>query len=86
MTLIDYMWQEKIEEEDLPALKIALIQRCKVNREKHGERLITATRNNTDNTRNNRMGITRKQKWEEKQLYGRFKRLISNISHEKKKP
>ena len=30
------------------------------------------------------MTITSKQKWEEKQLYGRFKRLISNISHEKK--
>ena len=27
--------------------------------------------------------ITRKLKWEEKQLYGRFKRLINNISHEK---
>ena len=29
------------------------------------------------------MTITRKQKREEKQLYRRFKRLISNISHEK---
>ena len=27
--------------------------------------------------------ITRKQKWEGKQLYGRFKRLINNISHDK---
>ena len=27
--------------------------------------------------------ITRKQKWEGKQFYGRFKRLINNISHEK---
>ena len=26
---------------------------------------------------------TRKQKWEGKQLYGRFKRLINNISHQK---
>ena len=31
----------------------------------------------------NRITITRKQKWEEKQLYGCFKRLISYISHEK---
>ena len=31
----------------------------------------------------NRMTITRKQKWEGKQLYGRFKRLINNISHDK---
>ena len=30
-----------------------------------------------------RMTITRKQKWEGKQLYGRFKRLINNISHDK---
>ena len=29
------------------------------------------------------MTITRKQKWEEKQLYCRFKRLINNISHQK---
>ena len=29
------------------------------------------------------MTITRKQKWEWRQLYGRFKRLINNISHEK---
>ena len=41
----------------------------------------------------NRMTITRKQKWVEKQLYGRFKRLINNISQpenldvaKKKKP
>ena len=49
----------------------------------HGGRLVTATRNNTDNTRINRTEITRKQKWEEKQLYGYFKRLTSNISYEK---
>ena len=30
-----------------------------------------------------RMTTTGKQKWEEKQLYGRFKRLINNISHQK---
>ena len=29
------------------------------------------------------MTITRKQNWEEKQLYGRFKRLINTISHQK---
>ena len=44
--------------------------------------LITAIRNDTDNTMDNRMTITRKQKWEGKQLYERFKRLI-NISHDK---
>ena len=30
-----------------------------------------------------RMTITRKQKWEGKQLYGCFKQLINNISHDK---
>ena len=29
------------------------------------------------------MTTTRKQKWEEKQLHGRLKRLINNISHDK---
>ena len=32
---------------------------------------------------NNRMTITRKQKWQGKQLYRRFKRLINNILHDK---
>ena len=50
---------------------------------KHGERVITATRNDTDNTKNNTKILTRKQKWEGKELYGRFKRLISNLSLEK---
>ena len=34
--------------------------------EKSRGRLITATRNNTDNTKTNRTEITRKQKWDEK--------------------
>ena len=61
----------------------APIQRLEDNIEKRGERLITVTGNNTDNTRTNRTAITRKQKWEEKQLYERFMRLIHNISREK---
>ena len=40
-------------------------------------------RNNTNDTKTIGTAITRKQKWEEKQLYGRFKRLTSDISHEK---
>ena len=48
-----------------------------------GGRLITAIRNNIDYTRTNRTEITRKQKWERKQLYGRFNRPTSDISHEK---
>ena len=59
------------------------IQRFEDYIEKRGRRLIKATRNNTENTTINGMEITRKQKWEEKQLCGSFKRLISNISHEK---
>ena len=61
----------------------ASIQRLVDYIQKRGGRLITATRNNTDKMRTNRTTITRKQKWEEKHLNGRFKRLISNISHEK---
>ena len=45
--------------------------------------LITSMRNNTNNTIYNRMTKTRKQKWEEKQLYRRFKQRINNFSHEK---
>ena len=59
------------------------IQRLEDYIEKHEGGVITAIKNNTDNTMANRMTITRKQKWEEKQLYGRFKRLINKIWHEK---
>ena len=59
------------------------IQRLEDYIEKHKGGLITAIRNDSDNMMDNRMTTTRKQKCEEKQLYGRFKRLINNISHEK---
>ena len=59
------------------------IQRLEDNIEKHEQGLITAIRNDTDNTVENRMTTTKKQKPEKKQLYGRFKRLINNISHQK---
>ena len=61
----------------------ALIQQLEDYIEKRGGSLITATRNNTDDTRTSKPEITRKQKWEEKQLYGCFNRLTSDISHEK---
>ena len=51
--------------------------------EKHDGGLIAAIRNNTDNTIDDRMTITRKQKWKRKQLYGRFKRQMNNISQDK---
>ena len=62
---------------------VASIQRLKDYIQKRGRKLITVTRNNTDNMKTNRTTINIKQKWKEKQLYGRFKRLINNISHEK---
>ena len=61
----------------------ASIQRLEDYIEQHERGLITTIRNDTDNTINGRMTTTRKQKWEEKLLNGRFKRLINNISHQK---
>ena len=55
------MYQEKWEEEDLPALKTVLMHRYN-DMEKHKKGLITSTRNDNDNTVTNRMTITRKQK------------------------
>ena len=58
-----------------------LIQRLDDYIQKHDGGLITATRNNTNDTRTSGTTITRKQKWEEKQLYGRFKRRANDTSH-----
>ena len=60
----------------------ASIQQLENYIEKHERGLITTIRTDTDNTINERMTTTRKQEWEGKQLYGRFKRLINNISHQ----
>ena len=59
----------------------ASIQRLEDYIEKHEGGLITVIRNDTDKTIDDRMTITRKLKWEEKQLYGRFKWLINTILH-----
>ena len=59
----------------------ASMQRFEDYIEKHERGLITTIRNDTDNTIDDRMTTTRKQKWEEKQFYGHFKRRINNISH-----
>ena len=61
----------------------ASIQRLEDYIEKHEPGLITTIRNDRDNTIDERVTTTRKQKWEGKQLYGRFKRLINNIAHPK---
>ena len=55
----------------------ASIQRLEDNIEKHEGGLIIAIKNDTDNTVTNRMTITWKQKWEEKQFYERFKRHLA---------
>ena len=61
----------------------ASIQRLEDYIQKHDGGPIIAVRNDTDNTMDNRMTITRKQKWEGKRFYGCFKQLINNISHDK---
>ena len=61
----------------------ASIQRLEDYIEKYERGLITTIRVNTEITINERMTTTRKQKLEGKQLYGRFKLLINNISHQK---
>ena len=58
-------------------------QRFENYTQKHDGGLITAIRNDIDSMMDNIMTITRKQKWEGKQLHGRFKRLINNISNDK---
>ena len=56
----------------------ASIQRLENYIQKRERGLMTAIRNDTDHTRDNRMTITRKQKRKGKQLYWRFKRPINN--------
>ena len=80
---IDYMHQEKKEEEDLPEYKITLMHRYIRIYKNVQRKTFTATKNITDNMRINRRKITRKQKWEEKQLYGHFRRQTNKFSHEK---
>ena len=74
MMQIDYMCQEKQEEEDLLALKIVWMYQYKDYIKKSKERLITKTSNSSDSIRMNRRTTkTRKLKLEEKQWYGYFK-------------
>ena len=61
----------------------ASIQRFEDYIENHERGLITAITKDTDNTIDDRMTTTSKQKWEKKQLYYRFKRQINKISHQK---
>ena len=79
------MYQEKKQEEDLPALKITLMHRYNVSKttKKRRGRLMTITSNNTDNAKIYRTKITRNQKWEEKQLYEYFLWKPNEISQAK---
>ena len=61
----------------------ASIKRLKDDIHTREGEMITAIKNNRDNTIINRTKITRKQKWGEKQLYGHFKRQTNEISDEK---
>ena len=86
MTLTGCMYKKKEGGRRLASIEDSVDaskQRLEDYIEKRGGRLITATRNNTANTRIKRTEITRNQKWKEKQLYERFKRLRSDISNEK---
>ena len=80
--LTDYIYLEKREEEDLPGLKTAFKHRYNGSKKNRNEDWLQPSETITDNTIDDRLTITGKQKWE-KQLYGRFKRLINTISHQK---
>ena len=61
----------------------ASIKRLEHYIEKCEGRLITATGNNSQNTRINRTTITRKPKWDAKNSIDVFKRLTRNITYKK---
>ena len=82
------MCQEELGGKGLASIEDSVdtsIQRLEDFIEKRGGRLVTTTRNNTNDTRTSGTTITRKQRSVEKQLNGRFKRLTSDISHENTK-
>ena len=66
--MTDHMYLEKMEEQDSASIEDtvdASIQRLEDYTEKHERGLITAIRNDTNNTIEDRMTTTRKQKWKE---------------------
>ena len=64
MSKTDYMYQEKKEEEDLQACKIAWANQYEDFIKRNKERLITAASNCTDSIKANRTPKTTKKKWE----------------------
>ena len=77
-TIVGYWMPNPVEESSDGSVR-RLEDYIKTNR----SRLISVTRNKTNNAIINRTTITWKQKGEEKQLYGYFKRQTNEISHEK---
>ena len=61
------------------------IQRLEDYIEKHERGLITVIRNDTDNTIDDRMTTTTKQKWEKKQLYFKQHLTPENLDLAKKR-
>ena len=74
--------EEEIELANKEDSDEATMQRLKDYINKHGGRLITVTRDNTNNAKINIINMTRKQKWEEKEIYRYFKRKMCKISHD----
>ena len=73
-TLTEYMYERKEGVRGLASIKYSVdasIQWLEDYIEKHKGGLITAIRNDTDNTMDNRM-TAEKQKWEEKQVHWFF--------------
>ena len=86
MTLTDYMCEEERGGRGFASIKDSIdtsIQRLEDYIEKRGGRLITVTRNNTNDKRSSGTTIWPENKIEKNTLYGRFKQLTSDISHEK---
>ena len=81
MTLTDYMSQENQEEENLPALKIALMYRYVDLKKGAGENWLQKQHRHYKDQYNTTK-LTRKQKYEEKQLYGHFKRQTTELTLE----
>ena len=65
---------------------IDISKRLDDNIKNRGGRLINETGNNTNNASINKTKISRKQKWEEKQLYLHFKPKTNETSHKKAWP
>ena len=90
MTLTDYMCQEERERERESererGRKLACIEDSVDTSiqqlEDYTGKLITAPKDNKEDTRTSGMAITRKQKWEEKQFYWRFNRRTSDLTLE----